>query len=173
MLIYEIPFSGKWISTKTTVHYIKKDSRYFTFIYFSFATSRGHWWKYFHCVLKIVPYVEFVKKRFLLCTQKCQLTFLSTVPRSHPPDPPTSPSVCRALRRHVPQSFQECRRTGAVSADSEAERHSVGVRPAVRIGEIHCGAMGKPSGINSFKSEESIASQAWNASQRGFIVVML
>ena len=35
MLIYEIPFSGKWISTKTTVHYIKKDSRYFTFIYFS------------------------------------------------------------------------------------------------------------------------------------------
>ena len=43
---------------------------------------------------------------------------------------------------------------------SEAERHSVAVRSAVRIGEIHCGAMGKPSGINTFESEESIASQA-------------
>ena len=54
----------------------------------------------------------------------------------------------------VETTLQECRRTGAISADSEAERHSVAVRPAVRIGRIHRGAMGKPSGINSFKSED-------------------
>ena len=57
-------------------------------------------------------------------------------------------------------TVHDCRRTGAVSADFEAERHSVGVREAVRIGEIHCGAMGKPPGINTFKSEDPCLSQA-------------
>ena len=33
------------------------------------------------------------------------------------------------------------------------------VRPAVRIGQIHYGAMGKPSGISSFKSEDPCLSQ--------------
>ena len=47
MLIYEIPFSGKWISTKTTVHYIKKGFKILYFYLLFITTSRGHWWKYF------------------------------------------------------------------------------------------------------------------------------
>ena len=45
-------------------------------------------------------------------------------------------------------SFRLSAAVFALADSPEAERHSVGVRPAVRIGEIHCGAMGKPSGIN-------------------------
>ena len=76
--------------------------------------------------------------------------------RSDPPPP---------LRQRMPGSettFQRSRRTDTFSADSEAERHSVAVRLAVRIGEIHCGAMGKPSGINTFKSEDPCLFQARN-----------
>ena len=67
----------------------------------------------------------------------------------------------------VETTLQECRRTGAFSAESEAERHSVAVRLAVRIGEIHCGAIGKPSGINTFKSEDPWLSQARNKPSEG------
>ena len=93
----------------------------------------------------------------------------ATGPRvwSVPSDPMTTPRSLISSPRppHLTQrmpgveaTVHDYRRTGALSpfaAESEAERHSVAVRPAVRIGEIHCGAMGKPSGINTFKSEGS------------------
>ena len=42
----------------------------------------------------------------------------------------------------IETTFQRSRLADAFSADSEAKRHSVAVKEAVRVGRIHRGAMG-------------------------------
>ena len=71
----------------------------------------------------------------------------------HPPDPPTSPSVCRALRRHSSAADWQMHFRPTPWPN---KRHTVAVREAVRVGGVHGGAMGKPSGINAFKSEKNL-----------------